>query len=269
VADPTHASAPRSASSSVVVVTGAASGIGAATARLAAERGYAVALLDRDGAAAEGLAETLRGNGAAALGIACDVADERAVDDAFATAAAQLGALHGVVASAGIDRSALLHELDATAWDELIGINLRGAFLTCRAALRQLLKAGTGGSIVCVSSPFGFVAPAGGTGAYSASKGGVSALVRSLAVDYGRRGIRVNALLPGPTETPMMWANVADDERAAVHDTVLGEVPLGRLATPEEPARAALWLLSDDASYVTGAQIACDGGVLAKASISV
>jgi NAD(P)-dependent dehydrogenase (short-subunit alcohol dehydrogenase family) len=253
----------------LVVVTGAGSGIGAATARLAAARGYAVALLDRDEATVQDAARTLTNDGAAAIGLACDVADERAVDDAFATAAARLGPLHGVVASAGIDRGGLLHELDAARWDEVIAVNLRGAFLTCRAALRQLVDAGTGGSIVCVSSPFALVAAPGGMGAYSASKGGTSALVRALAVDYGSHGIRVNAILPGPTETPLMWANVPAQDRETVRATVRREVPLGRLAEPDEPARAALWLLSGEAAYVTGAQLVCDGGVLAKASVSV
>jgi NAD(P)-dependent dehydrogenase (short-subunit alcohol dehydrogenase family) len=253
----------------LVVVTGAASGIGAATARLAAARGYAVALLDRDDAEVRAGAHALTDEGAAAIGLACDVGDERAIDDAFATAAARLGPLHGVVASAAIDRGGLVHELDARRWDEVIAVNLRGAFLTCRAALRQLVEAGAGGSIVCVSSPFALVAAPGGMGAYSASKGGTSALVRALAVDYGSHGIRVNAILPGPTETPLMWANVPADEREAARATIRREVPLGRLAEPEEPARAALWLLSDEAAFVTGTQLVCDGGVLAKASVSV
>jgi NAD(P)-dependent dehydrogenase (short-subunit alcohol dehydrogenase family) len=252
----------------LVVVTGAASGIGAATARLAAERGYAVALLDRDDAGVQAGAQALTDDGAVAIGLACDVGAERAVDDAFATAA-RLGPLHGVVASAAIDRGGLVHELDASRWDEVIAVNLRGAFLTCRAALRQLVEAGGGGSIVCVSSPFALVAAPGGVGAYSASKGGTSALVRALAVDYGSHGIRVNAILPGPTETPLMWANVPAQERETARATIRREVPLGRLAEPEEPARAALWLLSDEAAFVTGTQLVCDGGVLAKASVSV
>jgi NAD(P)-dependent dehydrogenase (short-subunit alcohol dehydrogenase family) len=263
------ATAQPSATPQVVVVTGAASGIGAAVGRLAAERGHAVALLDRDHDAADQLARVLRRGGASALALACDVADEQQVDAAFAAVAERLGPLGGLVVSAGVDRSALLHEQDAAAWDATIAVNLRGAFLACRAALRQLLEADRGGAIVCVSSPFALVAPPGGTGAYSASKGGVCALVRSLAVDYAPHGIRVNAILPGPTETPLMWANVPANEVGAVRETVAREVPLGRLAAAEEPARAALWLLSDEAAYVTGAQLACDGGVLAKASISV
>ena len=97
----------------------------------------------------------------------------------------------------------------------------------------------------------------------------MSALVRSLAVDYARHGIRVNAVVPGATETPLMWANVSDADRASVEETVRAEVPMGRLADPEEPAQAVLWLLSGDSSYVTGSHLVCDGGILAKASISV
>ena len=249
-------------------MTGAAHGIGAATATLAASAGAPVALLDRDLAAAESLAGRLRDGGAVTLALPCDVADPDQVDAAFARVAAELGVPAGVVASAGIDRGGLAHELDVGDFDAVIDVNLRGTFLTCRAAVRQMLGAGRG-SIVCVSSPLGQVAAPGGTGAYSASKGGISALVRTLAVDYGAAGIRVNALLPGPTETELMWANVPPDEVDAVRATVHHEVPLGRLADPTEPARAALWLLSDAASYVTGSQLACDGGVLAKASISV
>ena len=127
-----------------------------------------------------------------------------------------------------------------------------------------------GGSIVLCSSPAAFAGfAAGAASAYTASKGGVSSLVRSLAVDYARHGIRVNAVVPGPTETPLMWANVTDAERAAVEETIRDEVPLGRLADPDEPAQAVLWLLSGDSSYVTGSHLVCDGGVLAKASVSL
>lgn len=248
-------------------MTGAARGIGLAIARLAARGGASVALLDRDGEAVERQAEALAGAGGDTIGVTCDVSDERDVSAAFDLAGERLGAAQAVAACAGIDRGGPLHQLDAATWDAVVDVNLRGTFLTCRAALRHMVAAGTG-SIVCVSSTFALAA-APGTGAYSSSKGGISSLVRSLAVDYGRRGIRVNAILPGPTETELMWANVSDADVSVVRETVEREVPLGRLADPEEPARAALWLLSDAASYVTGAQLACDGGVLAKAAISV
>jgi NAD(P)-dependent dehydrogenase (short-subunit alcohol dehydrogenase family) len=255
-----------------LVVTGAARGIGNAVARLAVAAGVAVALLDRDAAELEAIAAELEAAaaelGSSALALACDVSDETQVDAAFAWVADRLGTPAGVVVSAGIDRGAPLHEFEAAIWDEVLAVNLRGAFLTCRAAVRQMLPSGRG-AIVCVSSPFGFVSAAGGTSAYSSSKAGVSALARTLAVEYGSRGIRVNAILPGPTETDLMWANVPPEEVDRTREIIQDEVPLGRLADPEEPARAALWLLSDQASYVTGAQLACDGGVLAKASISV
>ena len=105
--------------------------------------------------------------------------------------------------------------------------------------------------------------------AYSAAKAGVSALVRCLAVDYARYGIRVNAIVPGATETALMWDNVPHEDVAGMRETIHGEVPLGRQGDPQEPARAAVWLLSDEASYVTGSHLVCDGGILAKLSISV
>ena len=248
-----------------ILVTGGARGIGFAVARLAAAAGGRVAIVDRDRTALDAAAAELRED---AVLIACDVRDDAQVRAAFDRALAAFGSLHGVVASAGIDRPGAFHELGQDDFDDLIAVNLRGTALTCREAIRRMLPNG-GGSIVCVSSPFAFVGGPAGTGAYSASKGGVSALVRALAVEYGPRGIRVNAVLPGPTETELMWAGVDPADVPAARTTVAAEVPLGRVADPIEPARAALWLLSDQASFVTGAQLACDGGVLAKASVSI
>jgi NAD(P)-dependent dehydrogenase (short-subunit alcohol dehydrogenase family) len=250
------------------LVTGAGAGIGLAVARLLSRSGNAVALLDRDSDRVGVAASELRASGGAvALALSCDVANEDELDSAFAEAQRELGPLAGVVASAGIDRGGPLHELPTATWDEVIGVNLRGTFLTCRAALRGML--GHGGSIVCVSSPLALVAPPGNAGAYVASKGGVSALVRALAVEYAPHGIRVNAVLPGPTETALMWAGVEPERVDEMRETIRKEVPLGRLADPEEPAQAVVWLLTNAASYVTGAQLACDGGVLAKSSVSV
>ncbi len=133
-----------------------------------------------------------------------------------------------------------------------------------------MIDSGIAGSIVCTSSPTGLVAlSAGGAGAYSASKAGIAALVRCMAVDYARYGIRVNSIVPGATETPLMWNNVAPENIARMREQVGNEVPLGRLARPEEPAQGVAWLLSDESSYVTGSNLICDGGILAKASISV
>jgi NAD(P)-dependent dehydrogenase (short-subunit alcohol dehydrogenase family) len=252
-----------------LLVTGGGGGIGKAVASLALRAGEAVALVDLDEERLSGAVDELRVHaGTEPLPIACDVTDEADVSAAFESTADRLGRPQSVVTAAGIDYGELLHALEARAWDRVLSVNLRGTFLVCRAALRHMLE-GDGGSIVCISSPLAFVATPGGSSAYSASKGGVSALVRSLAVDYARRGIRVNALLPGPTETDLMWANVTPAEVDRMREKVADEVPIGRLASPEEVARAALWLLSEDASYVTGAQVPCDGGMLAKASVSV
>jgi NAD(P)-dependent dehydrogenase (short-subunit alcohol dehydrogenase family) len=243
-----------------LVVTGAARGIGLAVARLAVERGAQVALLDRDGDEVERAAGSIGG----ALGLACDVADEAQVNDAFAAVRDRLGPVRALVASAGVDRGGPVGDLTAEDWDAVLAVNARGAFLSCKAALAQMTD---GGSIVCMSSPFA-IATAPGTAAYSASKGAVSALVRALALECAPRGVRVNAVLPGPTDTDLMWSNVPASEVPDMRATIEREVPLGRMASPEEPARAALWLLSNEAAYVTGAQLACDGGVLAKSSVS-
>jgi NAD(P)-dependent dehydrogenase (short-subunit alcohol dehydrogenase family) len=251
-----------------LIVTGATAGIGEAVARAALAAGVPVGLLGRNRERVEELQEELNGTGGPeALGLTADVSDERQVAEAVGMAAERLGPVRRLVTSAAIDRGGLLHELEPQDFDEVVATNLRGTYLACRACLPQMIESG-GGSIVCVSSPLGHVAtPA--SGAYSATKAGIMALARSLALDYAAHGIRANALLPGPTETKLMWANVPPDEVAGMRETIKSEVPLGRLAEPAEVAQAAIWLLSDAAAYVTGAELACDGGVLAKASVSV
>jgi NAD(P)-dependent dehydrogenase (short-subunit alcohol dehydrogenase family) len=239
-------------------------------ALLCAERGARVAVLDIDSEGASLAAEEAEGRGApAALGIRCDVGVEGEVEDAVGRCEAELGTPHGVFANAGIELNGMEHELPHETWRRVLATNLDGVFLTCKHALRRMLAAGTGGSVVCTSSPAAFVGfSGGGNGAYAASKGGISALVRSLALDYAPYGVRVNAVVPGATDTSIMWAGYPERERGAarrdVEEKAKAEIPLGRLARPEEPARAVLWLLSDEASYVTGSHLVCDGGILAK-----
>jgi NAD(P)-dependent dehydrogenase (short-subunit alcohol dehydrogenase family) len=254
-----------------IVVTGGGSGIGRAVVLLCARRGDNIAVLDKNGEAAEFVAdEALEVGAGRAFGLKCDVSDEGQVAQAFEKISNFLGAPYGLFANAGIDMGGVIHQLPVETWHLVIETNLTGVFLCCKHALRKMLAAGGPASIVCTSSPTGFVALAGGgAGAYSATKAGISALVRCMAVDYAQYGIRVNAVVPGATETSLMWNNVPLEEIPRMRGQVSKEIPLGRLAQPEDPARAVVWLLSEEASYVTGSHLVCDGGILAKASISV
>jgi NAD(P)-dependent dehydrogenase (short-subunit alcohol dehydrogenase family) len=253
----------------VVLVTGAGSGIGQAVALLCAERGARVGVLDVAAATAHETAEQALGRGApAALALACDVSDEAEVARAVARCVEELGPIRGAFANAGIEASAPAHEMPLSTWERTLAVNLTGVFLTCKHVLAAMLEAGNGGSIVCCSSPSAFVGFAGGgNGAYGASKGGISALVRSLALDYAPAGIRVNAVVPGGTDTPML-VTAAQKEHdialAEIRDLAREQIPLGRLADPREVAYSVAWLLSDEASYVTGSHLVCDGGLLAK-----
>ena len=242
------------------IVTGAARGIGRAIAERLTLEGTRVALVDVD-------ADALRRGGRrrwAATRSHChaDVRDEDAVRDAVEQAAARWDGLDVVVANAAIqlvgsdDRA---DRLDRAVWQETLDVNLTGAFLTAKHGARALL-ANRGGAIVCVGSPAGSYGIARGLQAYAASKAGMVGLVRTMAADYAGDGIRVNAVLPGITETPMnrWWT-----EDPAMREQVLAPVPLGRPARAEEIAAVAAFLACDDASYVTGALWTVDGGLTA------
>jgi NAD(P)-dependent dehydrogenase (short-subunit alcohol dehydrogenase family) len=255
----------------LIVITGGGGGIGRATALLCARRGDRVAILDKNGQSANEAADAARSLGASvAIGLECDVSDEAQVAQAFALIHAQFGAPYGIFANAGIDVGGLIHEMPLERWRLILDTNLTGIFLTCKHGLQQMLAAKVSGSIVCTSSPTGFVAlAAGGSGAYSATKGAISSLVRCMAIDYARFGIRVNAVVPGATETGLMWNNVPPEEVEAMRVQLRREIPLGRLAEAEDPARVVAWLLSEESVYMTGSHVVCDGGILAKSSISV
>ncbi len=255
-----------------VLVTGAASGIGRAIALAAARQGWAISAVDVDAAGAEEVAHRAVETGApGGIGIQCDVSDEGAVARAFQRAEAELGTPDGVVANAGIELNAPLVDMPLGTWDRVLSVNLTGTFLTVREAVRRMLATSLQGSIVCVSSPSAFVGFAGGdNSAYGASKGGISAFVRSAAIDLGRKGIRVNGLVPGATRTPLMVVGVPEHLQAGtlarIDAAAQTQVPLGRLAEPDEIAAAATWLLGDGSSYVTGSNLVCDGGLLAKSA---
>lgn len=254
-----------------IVVTGGGNGIGRAVVLLCASRGDNVAVLDRDFDSARGTAaDALKAGATASIGLTCDVKSETQVAAALQTISRQLGAPYGLFANAAIDIGGFVHDLPLEKWNLVLETNLTGIFLSCKHALREMLNSQIPGSIVCTSSPTGFVAlAAGAAGAYSATKAGISALVRCMAVDYARYGIRVNAVVPGATETGLMWSNVPPEQIPDMRMRVSDEIPLGRLAEPEDPARAVAWLLSEESAYVTGSHLVCDGGILAKGCISV
>jgi NAD(P)-dependent dehydrogenase (short-subunit alcohol dehydrogenase family) len=242
------------------LVTGGASGIGRATAERLVADGARVAVLDMDGDLA---VETARWLGGEALALTADVADEPDVERALASVREAWGGLDAAVVNAatqlvGDDDRA--DRLTLETWRRTVDVNLTGAFLTVKHATRMLLANG-GGAIVCVGSPAGHHAIAPGLEAYSASKAGVSGLVRVAAIDFAEHGIRVNGVLPGITETPMnhWWL---DDPSTRAETTAA--IPLGRAAQPQEIAAVIAFLLSADASYVTGALWSVDGGLTAR-----
>ena len=248
----------------VFAVSGGGSGIGRSTVELLRSRGADVAALDRDRARVEEVAATC-----GALALVADVSDEEAVRAAFTTIDQRFGRLDGALSNAGIARvEGLLHTESAASWDEVIRVNLRGTFLFAREALARMVKGGRG-SLVCTSSVVSTAAIAGGTNAYTASKGAITALVRQLAVDYGPLGIRINAVAPGATDTPLMWDTTPPDQVEPVRQIINGAVPMGRLGSPLDVAHVVVWLLSDEAAYVTGVELLVDGGTNAKSTLPV
>jgi NAD(P)-dependent dehydrogenase (short-subunit alcohol dehydrogenase family) len=241
------------------LVTGAGSGIGRQVATRFAAEGARVVLTDRDGTAAAAAAED-RGDGAAeALALTMDVADERSVEAGFAAAAAAGFAPDVVVANAGVQlfgQDAPVADLDLDVWQRTIAVNLTGTFLTVKHAVRALL--GRGGSIVVTGSPTGLTGEGRDFTAYSSSKAGVHGLVRTVAAAYAARGIRVNTVVPGYTETPLVRAISSDPaDRAAI----VARIPLGRPGRPEDVEGIMVYLASDESSYATGAIFRVDGGM--------
>ncbi len=247
------------------LITGGGGGIGAATATLFAEEGAGLALVDRDGAAAEGAAEEIRGRfpSADVLPMAADLSDEGQASRAVEKTAAHFGGLDILVNVAGIRVYGALADADADSWDSILAVNLMATVHCCKAAV-PLLRSRGGGSIVNVSSVFG-VAGRAGMGQYDVTKAAVVSLSRTMAIEEVGHGIRVNAVCPGPTITPFHIARakargVSEEElrRTGAQHTLMK-----RWAEPREVAGAILFLAGDESSFVTGAALVVDGGASA------
>ena len=232
----------------VCVITGAASGIGAETARLFASEGGTVVGVD--------LSEGSEG----ALALQADVTDEQQVRDMYARAREEFGAVHVLFNNAGISPPDDVSVLDTSleAWQRVQDVNLKSVFLCCKHGIPHLLESG-GGSVINTASFVAVMGAATSQISYTASKGGVLSLSRELGVEFGRQGVRVNALCPGPVNTPLLQELFAKDPEKAARRLV--HLPMGRFAEAREIAQGALFLASDDSSYVTASTFLVDGGL--------
>jgi len=245
----------------VAVITGGASGMGMVASKLFAAEGAKVVLTDVADEAGEAVAGEIGGNGGEALYVHADVAREGDAEAMVRAAVARFGRLDVLYNNAGImpppDGSVVDTADDV--WDAVLAVNVKGVAHGCRFGIPAMLEGG-GGSIVNVASFVAWMGAATPQIAYTSSKGAVLAMTREIAVEYARRGIRCNALCPGPIETPLLMQLLSDErkkQRRFVH------IPMGRLGRAEELARAALFLASDDSSFMTGASLIVDGGITA------
>ena len=237
-----------------VFVTGAASGIGRAAALAFAREGARVAILDRSADALNTVESSVKDAGGEVLAIRCDVSSPDQVEAAVKQVVGRFDRLDIAFNNAGVEnKAAPVHEIDLAEWDRILNINLRGTFTCMKYELAQMVKQG-GGVVVNTSSGAGIRGVAGGA-AYAASKHAIIGLTRSAALDYAKQNIRVNAVLPGNIETPMMDRFTGGDIQKAIDLE-----PVGRLGKPEEIAEAVLWMASDLGGFVTGAATVIDGG---------
>nr|WP_063779363.1 SDR family NAD(P)-dependent oxidoreductase [Kibdelosporangium sp. MJ126-NF4] len=242
----------------VAIVTGAAGAIGAATAKRLARSEAAVVLADRDGTGAQQVADTITADGGRALAVTCDVTDPDQVSAAVRAAVETFGGVHVLVNNAGVTRDSALFTMSTADWDEVVAVNLRGAFLCSRAVQKHMARA-RWGRILNVSS----ISARGqrGQANYAAAKAGLEGFTRALAIELGPFGITVNAVAPGFIVTPMTRAASRGRDFADVQAAVAGATPVRRVGQPDDVAAALAFLTGDDASFITAQTIHVDGGM--------
>jgi meso-butanediol dehydrogenase / (S,S)-butanediol dehydrogenase / diacetyl reductase len=246
----------------VALITGGGTGIGRAIALAFAREGAKLAVAGRR---KEKLYETIREmekQGGQGLAIVCDVAKAQDATHAVREAVKNFGRLDVLVNNAGVLHASTIEGISETEWDRLMAINLKGPFLMCRAALPEFRKAG-GGSIINVGSVLGLVAMKD-RAAYCASKGGVTLLTKAMALDHAHENVRSNCICPSIVETELVQGLFsASEEGKALRKARIGQIPLGRMGRPEDVAELAVFLASDESSWLTGAAIPLDGGLSA------
>ena len=257
------ATTPKPLAGQKALVTGANSGIGRSVA-LALGHAGADVMVNYVAGDADSVVEEIRASGVRAIGHRADVASERDVETMFERAVGELGTVDILINNAGLQRDAPFEDMTLEAWNTVIGVNLTGQFLCARAAIREFLRRGVvpsvsraAGKIVCMSSVHQEI-PWAGHANYAASKGGIKLLMESLAQEMAPRRIRVNAIAPGAVRTPI---NRPAWETAEAYARLMTLVPYGRIGEPEDIARAAVWLASDESDYVVGTTLFVDGGM--------
>jgi meso-butanediol dehydrogenase/(S,S)-butanediol dehydrogenase/diacetyl reductase len=243
----------------VAIITGGGSGIGRASAELFAREGAKVVVADFNEKAGQEAVAAIRQAGGEAIFVPVDVSDSAQVQRLVDTTLQAYGGIDILVNNAGILLFGTALDTSLQDWERVIAINLTGTFLLSKAVLPHMIARG-GGSIVNLTSSTGAHDAAANTVAYVTSKGGVALLTRAMAIDHAKHNVRVNAVAPGPTDTPMLRDAMSPEQL----DAFAATFPMGRLGRPEEVARAILFLASDEASFVTGAILAVDGGQTAQ-----
>jgi NAD(P)-dependent dehydrogenase (short-subunit alcohol dehydrogenase family) len=248
----------------VALITGAGSGIGRATSKIFAREGARLVIADLDEAGGHETLGAIKDAGGDALFVTADISQPATAETLVAKAVSAYGRLDCAFNNAGIEGiGALTHKCTMENWNRVIAINLTGVWLCMKAEIAQMLEQGAGGAIVNTSSLAGLAGSKGGP-AYVASKHGVVGLTKTAALEYGRHGIRINAVCPGPIRTPMMQRIMAMSGNEAAEQRFIKGEPLRRFGQPEEIGEAVAWLCSDRASYVTGIPMPVDGGAIAQ-----